>query len=179
VAVSPPEALLIADHLQTTCTPDALQNTVARLKAQVAQLAPLSLEAHAEALVPCAFLVEGLCTVYEARPIACRTWTSPDAHLCQQAQTHPWDATISQIDPLVEICAATQIGVAAGLVCSGVSAAYLELRSAVLCALETPRAAERWAQGEMVFRHCKRMDRVNDTLDTIFTEMRTAGRVEA
>jgi hypothetical protein len=179
VAVSPPEALLMAEPLRTHCAPEALADVTARLKAQAARMATLPLDAQAEANLPCARLTEGRCGVYEARPVACRTWTSPEAALCRQAQTHPWDATIRQVGPLMESHAAAQIGVTAGLLESGVSAYCLELHRAVLCALETPRAAERWAQGAPIFRHGKRMDSVKDTLDTILTKGRTAGRVAA
>jgi Fe-S-cluster containining protein len=172
VAVSPPEALLIAHHLRTTLTTEALAEVRARLKARTVELKPLSLEAHAEANLPCALLTNGCCGVYEARPVACRTWTSPDATRCEQAQGRPWDATVTQVMPLMDVLTATQLGVTAGLCCSAVSAAYLELHSAVLCALDTPRAAERWVQGELIFRDCRRMDRVNEALTTIFDEMR-------
>jgi Fe-S-cluster containining protein len=179
VAVSPPEALLIAEHLRTSLSPEALATVRARLQTRAAEIAPLSWEAHADAILPCALLDGGHCTVYEARPVACRAWTSPDARQCQHAQTHPWSDVVTPVGPCLDVAAATQLGVTAGLLCSGVSAAYLELHSAVCCALATPRAAERWAQGEPVFQHCKRADHVNATLEGHMAAARAAARTRA
>jgi hypothetical protein len=174
VAVSPPEALLIAHYLRSTLQPEALAAVQARLTAQAARLAPMTIEEHAEAVIPCALLEDNRCTVYEARPVACRTYHSPDPALYQAGQRRPWASAIPHIGALDDVFAATQIGTTAGLLCSGVSAASLELHSAVARALETPRAAERWAQGEPVFQGCTRSDRINDKLEQIFADIRPA-----
>jgi hypothetical protein len=144
-AVSPPEALLIAHHLRTTLAPEALAEVRARLQARVAQLKPLTTEQHAEAVILCALLEENRCMVYEARPVPCRAWTSPDPALCQQGQLRPWEENlVPQIAEVMDVAGATQIGVTAGLLCAGVQASSMELH--VLCQKVCRDCLKDWPQ---------------------------------
>ncbi len=41
----------------------------------------LSRDEHAQAKVPCALVVDGKCSIYEIRPMACRAWNAFSAAL--------------------------------------------------------------------------------------------------
>jgi Fe-S-cluster containining protein len=42
-----------------------------------------------EAKVVCPFVENGLCSIYEVRPLACRTWTSVDVDACRASYEQP------------------------------------------------------------------------------------------
>jgi Fe-S-cluster containining protein len=97
VALTAPEALVIAEYLRQTLTPEALSTVTKRLATQAQQAAALSTNAHAEVRMPCALLQDRLCSVYKVRPLRCRGWTSSDASTCEAALSQPWDLTV-QVD---------------------------------------------------------------------------------
>jgi Putative zinc- or iron-chelating domain len=177
VAVSGYEALWIADTLWQRLSPAELDEVRTRLRDQAARIANLPWEQHEQAHLPCALLTaEGTCGVYEARPLACRHWTSPDAARCQAAAAQPFTLGVEQVLPLRDVVALSIVAIGAALAHAGVSAAYFELHSAVSCALETPHAAERWARGELIFAGCKRAQHMNDTLSETFDVLKAAQR---
>lgn len=82
VGVTPPEAFAIYEYLKQTRSPAEL----AELKAHVATLYErargLPSAARFSPEHPCAFLRDGSCSIYEARPLACRGVNSLDAEDC-------------------------------------------------------------------------------------------------
>lgn len=97
VPVTPAEALALAEYISTL--PDAGRIAIqARLTATAARVAPLSQRVYITTNIPCAFLDAGRCSVYAARPIACRGFHSRDVAACQRAfddphctDLHPYD----------------------------------------------------------------------------------------
>lgn len=83
VAVPPGVAEAIAAHVEASFTPDARAALMLRLEERVAALIasaePQSLRS------PCALLDEdGACTIYEVRPLSCRSFTSTSLPRCEQ-----------------------------------------------------------------------------------------------
>lgn len=56
-----------------------------QLRQQAAQIAALGYEQAGQRNWPCPLLQDNECTVYEARPVACRTVFSPDREFCRVA----------------------------------------------------------------------------------------------
>ncbi|MDE2257192.1 MAG: YkgJ family cysteine cluster protein [Xanthomonadaceae bacterium] len=94
----------------------------------------------------CPFLVEGACSIYELRPLACRKMVSLDVERCKQmGKTVPSDPEMSfKSDAVI----------------TGTRKAYARLKlpsethemiTGVLLALTDPSAEERWWNGEDVF----------------------------
>jgi hypothetical protein len=90
------------------------------------------------------------------RPLACRGYNSLSRSACEEAFSGEGDRVQAQVS-VRELTA----GVIYGLILASKSVHVEwdrhELEAAVLCALETPDAAERWARGERVFAGCDRI----------------------
>ena len=82
VEVSAPEASLIAAHLRATESPKRQAQIAAQVRTTALRVRGLSPEERVRAAVPCALLHEGQCSVYDVRPLGCRSWNSRDAGVC-------------------------------------------------------------------------------------------------
>lgn len=156
VDMTPPEAFAIVQYLRTTLTPVAVEATYARIAAHANRIRGLSYEEHAQARIPCALLVDGQCSVYACRPLACRAWNSTSAARCEAIFTH--GNPVTMLPPLdmrtYEAVWEVARGVTDGLQQSRLNGKAYELHSILQRVLETPQAAQRWAQGEGVFAGC-------------------------
>lgn len=103
---------------------------------------------------PCAFLVEGACSIYSVRPLVCRAWNSADADACQRALAE--ESVEMRFDLYQRTTfAAAEHGIKAALGGRGLDATDLELTAAMRVAMENPDACERWLAGEPIFVGCE------------------------
>lgn len=104
--------------------------------------------------LPCALLVQGVCSIYPVRPFVCRGWNSADAEACRRALGE--DSVEMRFDLYQRTTfAAVERGVQAALSARGLDPADLELTAALRVALEQQDACERWLAGEKVFAGCE------------------------
>jgi hypothetical protein len=82
VAVTLPEALAIVAHLREAWTSDELLLFTARLAERVERTRGTSADERFSPELPCLFLREGSCSIYEVRPLVCRGMNSLDASDC-------------------------------------------------------------------------------------------------
>jgi hypothetical protein len=102
---------------------------------------------------PCPLLVQGACSIYQARPIACRTLLSLSARACERhfnADNKTAEPTPSLVTPRV-IGSAFLTGEIAALQDLGLAGHLVELTAAVALLLRDPTALARWLGGEDVF----------------------------
>ena len=153
VSITPPEAFALARWIEETSTPEQRAAWVELLRQRATQARGKSESAYAVAKIPCAFLQEGLCSAYAHRPLVCRGYFSHSAARCEVGYRTPlkFGATITV--PLFPrtMTHLIKAGLQQGCEAAGVQSASYELHQAVLIALTTPNAAERWAQGEAIF----------------------------
>jgi hypothetical protein len=137
VEASQAEVLFIARHLRQG-TQLQLQGIRQRLlqRQQHMQAAPL-------ARLACAFLQDGLCSIYPLRPASCRK-----AHSFSAAACHSQAAEIPQDLSITLAAEALQRGTAAGYRQAGLAADPLELTAAMLWALDDAGAEEHWQAGQ-------------------------------
>lgn len=156
VDITPPEAFVIAAHVQTALAPAVSEAVCARLAAQARRLSGLSYEAHARARLPCALLVDGQCAVYPCRPLACRAWHSTSVARCEAIFRH--GNPVTMIPPLdmglYEAVWDIAHGMKNGLQRRRLDSKSYELHSILQRVFDTPEAASRWLQGEEVFAGC-------------------------
>jgi Fe-S-cluster containining protein len=156
VDITVPEALAIAAYVRSQLAEKDLDALRTRLAMTTASLRDLSYEAHAQAKIPCALLVDGVCSVYPSRPFACRAWNSTSLARCQEIFDH--GDPITMIPPIdmdvYEAIWDIAQGVIDGLKQARVDSTSYELHSVLQRALDTPDAAQRWVQGEDVFAGC-------------------------
>jgi Fe-S-cluster containining protein len=152
VVVRPWEALYIARRLQEQLTREQMEACLADLRQRVAT-----------PVVPntrwCAFLnAEGMCAIYQVRPLMCRGYTSSSADECEQAYHNVIEEQTHVGITLQMLASRIGQGVDEATEAYHLESGLYELESAVLRALETPDAAGRWAKGERVFTGCHPVD---------------------
>ncbi len=99
---------------------------------------------------PCPLLVQGACSIYQARPIACRTLLSLSARACERhfnADNKTAEPTPSSVTPRV-IGSAFLTGEIAALQDLGLAGHLVELTAALRLLLRDPTALARWLAGE-------------------------------
>jgi hypothetical protein len=99
---------------------------------------------------PCGLLVANACSVYLARPSACRGLTSISVKTCERGYNGE-EVQVQTPAVWTEIRQAHNQAMWAALTASGLPAHSYELNHAVLVALEVPDAERRWLGGEDVF----------------------------
>jgi Fe-S-cluster containining protein len=161
VGLTPPEALAIAAHLRQSLASEELAVVAARLALRARETRGLSSAERFSPAHPCPFLDHGQCSIYEARPLACRGMNSLDAAECKTRLRDP-DARAaflahgsggrSFMEPIRAFHA-----VSAGLQLSlselyGLDMRPLELTAALDALLNGPESTiARWLSGEHSF----------------------------
>ena len=153
VEIRPYEAFVLAEHVRTRMTVAEQADVKSRLVANRTRIAPLAPMQHTQAGIACALLVNGACSVYEARPAACRKYYSLSVDTCRSAFEHPAEPLNGPLeDDTLRIAGnAVALGYAKGIDESGRDADRYELHSALLEALENPKALRRYRDGKKAF----------------------------
>ena len=172
VGVTAPEALAILDHLKSTRSSGELAAVAARVSARHDETRGLSSQERFSPDHPCPFLEAGQCSIYEARPLACRGMNSLDAGECATRLRDP-DARAaflasgrgghSYLEPIRAFHA-----ISAGLQL-GLSELYhldmrpLELTAAMQLLLAGPASGPAdWISGERPFESAVRAEATRD-----------------
>jgi Fe-S-cluster containining protein len=153
VEVRPYEAFVLAEHIRSRMTPAEQADVKNRLTANRERIGALAPLAHTQAGIPCALLDNGVCSVYEARPAACRKYYSLSVDTCSTAFKHPAEPLAGPLedDNLRLAGNAVALGYARGVEESGRDANRYELHNALLAALDSPKAAKRYRDGKKAF----------------------------
>lgn len=160
VAVEPAEAIAIARHIEATFTPEERTALKQRVDALAERTRGMGNHAWARLKTPCAFLIEGKCSIYTVRPLRCRAVYSRDADHCRWAMENP-DEYFGErerrtgsgpypIEPR-HIVDAALAGFALAERDFGLHWKTLTLMAAIRLLLDQPDAAERYLAGEAVF----------------------------
>jgi hypothetical protein len=89
VGVTPPEVFAIYAHLCASRTPDELTVVAEIVRRADDQTRGLSAADRLSPDHPCPFLIDARCSIYEARPLACRGTNSLDAAACERNLHEP------------------------------------------------------------------------------------------
>lgn len=141
VEVSDPEALFIARHVHQMPTEEKLP-LLERLRLKAAESTDLACEDKNAAPQPCAFLRDGLCSIYSIRPSVCRKAHSLSVKACEtRASDIPQNLT------RVVQCEALLAATNEAFKSVNLPASRYELSAAVLAAL-AENAEDAWYQGK-------------------------------
>lgn len=142
----PYEILSIVRHLLATRTPAEIESLEQRLRA-VAQV-PLDPIVRLKAKMPCAFLEEGRCSIYEHRPSVCRMTLSQSRAACDSC-LREGGGSIPYIEQPGKIAAVMQMGIDHALATRrNLSTEGAELSRALLIALRDPQGTlAAWRDG--------------------------------
>ena len=139
VALTEPEALFLGLHLLETRDKRQLSELGARTLALVESLKgkswrEIGMERHR---LPCLFLENGNCSIYLARPLACRGWNSVNADMCLHSNLSEDAMAPIENQPIVRLLAdGIQSGLLRGSNALNLEAGYLLMARAVLLLLE-------------------------------------------
>lgn len=152
VTATAPEVLWMAAFVRAV-TPGLLRHGI-DLRAQVARASGLTQGLGERERVAsrqrCPFIAQGVCVVYQVRPLACRGLASHDRHACARAASGQVDE-IPYSEPHMRVRSLVQNAMQSALRDAGLGWLVYELNAALLIALDTPDADERWLRGEDVF----------------------------
>jgi Fe-S-cluster containining protein len=162
VEIRAAEAIYLALRLRQERSPEDIDALMARLRTRVAERQGWSCDERWLKRRMCVFLREDwMCGIYAFRPLNCRGWTSKSRDDC---------ASERPVSPhaLVHLTAqAVGNGLTRAAKALELEATSYELEAAVLRALETPDAAERWACGERIFTGCDQLSRPDDMASSL------------
>ena len=154
VTAMAPEIFLVANQLRAAY-PNDFDARLTRLR--VADANTRGLDSYNRALkkLPCGLLENDGCSVYSARPSACRGMTSIAMVMCQRAFN---GENVQVQTPAVWTILrnAHKQAMWAALVAAGLPAESYEFHQALVTVLDTPDAESRWLAGEDVFAGCAR-----------------------
>jgi Fe-S-cluster containining protein len=156
VQVTAPEVLIIADAIEDW-PEEQKQRVITNARAYMVAMAGKQQSRWVYQRFRCPLLGDdGNCTVYEARPLICRAWTSTSAQTCQDGYNKRWaSGTYEQVFEyftVVQWLAEQLRDKLAGPV--GELEQYV-LAPALLIALTTENVVQRWIDGEDLFASAK------------------------
>jgi hypothetical protein len=149
VMVLPHEAIALFRYLGSRLAPEQARAVRERVLANADEIRKRAREGHATTGIPCAFLVDGKCSAYEARPAACSGYHSLSKERCQsayEAADHSGDA-IPMLSGLRYVAATLDQGVEQALAAVGLNADRIELHTAVAALIRNPSLIARWRAG--------------------------------
>jgi hypothetical protein len=149
VSATAPQVFTVADHIRA----NAIDLVAETARIEIADLHTRGLDGYGRFVNKafCAFLVEGACSVYPARPSVCRGVLSRSAQACERAFRGETPDNLAAIDDASVFRTACDEAFWAVLHKRGQRLAGYELAHAVLVALKEPDAEVRWLAGEDVF----------------------------
>jgi Fe-S-cluster containining protein len=154
VGTSAPTVLRITAALREPSSESAFASALARVVSLDEQTHGASWTLAERPPLPCAFLVDGACSIYAFRPFVCRAWNSADDQACLRALGE--DSVEMRFDLFQRTTfAGVERGLQGALQSRGLDSSDLEFTAAMRVAMETPNACERWLAGEPIFAGCE------------------------
>jgi hypothetical protein len=94
---------------------------------------------------PCPLLVDGACSVYESRPLACRSWHSFDAAACKSDVEAPRSGHTMKVNGLtLALCSSLTNGCAIALKTARLDHRTVDFVRALKAVLDDPSLVETW-----------------------------------
>jgi len=149
VMVFPHEAIALFRYLGASMPKEQAQAVRQRVLENAAHIAALGREGRSATNLPCAFLVDGKCSAYAARPAACSGYHSLSREKCEESFNHGGHLPegVPVLSALRYIAAVLDEGMEQGLAASKLSATRVELNTAVAALIRNPASIQRWRSG--------------------------------
>lgn len=153
VTATAPEVFMLARFIRAV-TPGLIKHGV-DLRAQIAQTNGVTCGVGEADRVAsrqrCPFIAQGVCVVYQVRPLACRGLASYDRKACAQAASGRVDE-IPYSEPHMRVRSLVQNALQSALRDAGVAWGNYELNQSLLMALDDASLEGRWLAGEDVLK---------------------------
>jgi len=143
-----PEALHAFDAVKASRS----EEEIASLKTHLEQYAAeLTANTGRAPQIACPLLAEGMCSIYENRPLVCRGTASLDVEKCAAGRLDPEHVQVPYVMPMMFLAGALKQGLQLGVREVGLADYEVVLGLALLVLLNVPDAPERYFAGEDVF----------------------------
>ena len=167
VGVQAHEVLIAANHVQTHFSPAHLDELIARTAVHRAAFAGLANIARTALKTPCTLLLEGSCSIYEARPEACRSHHSHNAEFCRTNLQQGNEALYVYIPGVRGRMFAVMLAIDQAVVEAGFDGQAYDFGSALHEALTSSLCAVRWIQRQPTFPDdCREASEADDEADS-------------
>ncbi len=174
VAVTAPEAFLLAERFSEHVRDEGAMSVDEFLK-RARPLAGMGPTARYDnELLPCPFLVDDKCSVYEVRPVVCRKTCSYSVQACIDGFNKVGGGTVPQDTARQTFGEGCSITLTAALRSLGFPWASYEMSEAVSVILRTEDALHRWTQGEDILAEVQSNVAVPAQLKTAIAEFSDA-----
>lgn len=151
VGVQAHEVLLAAEFILTHFSPEELEGAIARFAAHRAAFAGQSMDERAALKRPCALLRDGSCSIYEARPEACRSHHSRNLDGCRSNLESGLDVIDVLIPEIRGRMFAVMLGIDQAVAEAGFDGRAYDFGSALHEALTDAMCVVRWRQRQPTF----------------------------
>lgn len=158
VMVFPHEAIALFRHLGSRLAREQADRVRARVLENAAHVDKQKREGRVPTNMACAFLVDGKCAAYEARPAACSGFHSLSREKCEEAYQNGGSSPEGTpvLQSLRYVAAALDDGVEQALVAAGLSRTRIELHTAVAALIRNPSLISRWRSGRELIKETRR-----------------------
>ncbi|HVJ55043.1 MAG TPA: YkgJ family cysteine cluster protein [Aliidongia sp.] len=151
IACTVPEAIGIALGLSAR-SDEEIAGVAGRAREVHEKSATLDPLARIRTGLPCPLLQDGACSIYEMRPLACRTVNSYDRKACDRFfRAFAFDKPRPQWGTITEATGQMLLGFGRALDSVGLDGGLVELSSALAMILADPGLIDRYLAGERVF----------------------------
>lgn len=144
VAASAPELLYLLGHLPRDRSREIRDN----LSAAFAITKDIAAEERLKMKTPCPMLRDNLCSIYEIRPLVCRTLVSYDATACERIYTAFTGERIPRSQAYDVLRNVYALALAGALRHAGLSPYFYEFNSALDRLMDLDKPEETWLLGE-------------------------------
>jgi hypothetical protein len=151
VGVQAHEVLIVAQYVQTHFSPEELDALIARAAGHRAAFAGLDSVGRTALRSPCVLLREGACSVYAARPEACRSHHSHDADACRTNLARGNEDLDVYVAGVRGRMFAVMLGIDQAVAEAGFDGRAYDFGSALHEALTDVLCAARWVRREPAF----------------------------
>jgi Fe-S-cluster containining protein len=135
VLVTIPEFVRIVEHVVSTFDPEALGRLRDRARRYVSALGGRNFNEPTSDRIPCPLLVNDRCSIYQIRPLVCRSYNSTSVEACRRASLDQ-TSTVPIFAILKDVTDGITVGVSQALERHGLSGALLDLGTALAIALD-------------------------------------------
>jgi len=152
VDVQAHEVFFVADYIQRNFPPEDLEDIIARTSEHRAFHAGLTADERERSRVPCVFLLEGSCAIYEGRPEICRAHHMSSVAPCIAFVDDPTaDLAAAHIPVLRARMFAVMLGIDEALEQTGYDDRSYDFGSALNEALTNSLCLTRWKRQQPAF----------------------------
>jgi Fe-S-cluster containining protein len=149
VTITPYEAIALFRYLRTKIPGEQADVIASKVLANAERIGAITEADHRSARIQCAFLVDGRCSAYSARPAVCAAYHSMDRNECEAQANEPYDVSnrIPMLTWIQQMHGAMEQGISNALKGLKLNGESTELHTAVAVFLRDPTLIAKWRSG--------------------------------